>query len=347
MILYAGNILSSHGYTPTFIETLAPKLAGRYKITVVSDKLSQPLRLFDMIRTFLRLRKNLDLVLIDSYSMKAFWFTYALAKLSMMWGIPYIPILRGGGYPERLKSSPSLCREIFGNAYRNISPSLYLMKHFVDEGFKVDYIPNFIPLEHYKYRVRNVLRPRLFWVRSFHEIYNPVMALKVIEIVSKSYPEAQLCMVGPDKDGSLKIVEDEIEKMGIKSSVKLTGKLSKAEWARLSEDYDIFINTTNFDNHPVSVIEAMALGMPVVSTRVGGIPYLIEDGADGLLARAGDANDFSEKVITLLKDSENARKIASNARSKVEEFDWESVSTKWQALIDPLIKRQNGMDVVS
>ncbi len=99
MILYAGNILSRFGYTPTFIETLTPKLSEYYKITAVSEKENKLLRLYDMVRSVFKNRKHLDLVLIDSYSVKAFWYTYLLSKICLLYNIPYVPILRGGGYP--------------------------------------------------------------------------------------------------------------------------------------------------------------------------------------------------------------------------------------------------------
>ncbi|MBX7042413.1 MAG: glycosyltransferase family 4 protein [Ignavibacteria bacterium] len=346
MILYAGNILSSHGYTPTFIESLAPKLSEQYSLTAVSDKLSQPHRLMDMVRTFNRHKKELKLVLIDSYSMRAFWFTYVLARLSRRNNIPYVPILRGGGYPERLKSSPSLCRDIFGNAYRNISPSLYLKKHFTDEGYDVEYIPNFIPVNDYPFRERRSVKPKLFWVRSFHEIYNPELAADALALLKKSYPDAELCMVGPDKDGSLAPFMKKVDHLGIGGSVKITGRLSKKEWTELSQDYDIFINTTNFDNHPVSVIEAMALGMPVVSTNVGGIPYLVDDKADGTLVEPGNARVFTDAVISLLEDPDRAFAMSVNARKKVEEFDWDKVRLKWFDLIDPLVGRKAPQHVI-
>lgn len=347
MILYAGNVLSSHGYTPTFIETLSPKLSEHYDITVVSDKLSQLLRLLDMVRSFFQLKSKLQLVLIDSYSMKAFWFTYVLAKLCRIYNIPYVPILRGGGYPDRLKSSPSLCKEVFGNAYRNISPSLYLKKHFEDSGFDVTYIPNFIPIKNYKFIQRSVVKPKLFWVRSFHEIYNPIMAIEILRSLKEFYPEARLCMVGPDKDGSQKKVEERISDLGLLESVMLTGKLPKKEWTNLSEEYDIFINTTDFDNHPVSVIEAMGLGMPVISTNVGGIPYLIEDGVDGILVEPRNSQLFTNAIVNLIRDKDLAGRLSLNGRKKVEEFDWDIVKKKWFDLINPLVKNKTEMNVIS
>ncbi|MEO6694251.1 MAG: glycosyltransferase, partial [Ignavibacteria bacterium] len=247
MILYAGNILSSHGFTPTFIELLTPKLAEHYNIKSVSKKKNQSLRMWDMISTLLKNKNVIKLVMVDSYSMKAFWYTYAIAKICMHYKIPYAPILRGGGYPDRLKQSPGLCKIIFSNSIKNISPSLYLKKYFEDEGYPVEYIPNFIPVKDYKFKARKDVKTRLLWVRSFDRTYNPVLAIEILNKLKKKYPESELCMVGPDKDGTLQKVIDKANEYGISDSLKLTGKLSKKQWITLSEDYDIFINTTDFD----------------------------------------------------------------------------------------------------
>lgn len=338
MILYAGNILSKFGYTPTFIETLTPKLSEIYDLISVSNKKNQVLRMLDMIKAVYINRKSLKLVLIDSYSVRAFWYTYILAKLCNRFQIPYIPILRGGGYPYRLISSPKKCKFIFENSYINISPSVYLKEHFENSGYEVTYIPNFIPIKSYKYKNRNLTRPNILWVRSFHDIYNPMLAIEILKDLKLKHPEAKLCMVGPDKDGSLIKVEEASIENKLNGSLILTGKLSKKEWTDLSEDYDIFINTTNFDNHPVSVIEAMALGLPVISTNVGGIPFLIKDREDGVLVPANDKEKFVYEIENLISDNKFASEISVKARKKAEEFDWDQVKCKWFEVIDPVLK---------
>lgn len=339
MIVYAGNILSKYGYTPTFIETLTPKLSQHYKLISVSEKKNKLLRLSDMVRTVLKHKKELKLILIDSYSMQAFWYTYILARIAHKNNIPYIPILRGGGYPWRLKKSPGLCNFIFSNSAINISPSLYLHKHFTEKGFKVDYIPNFIPIENYEFRKRESVRPKLLWVRSFHVIYNPLLAIEILKTLKGKYEDAELCMVGPDKDGILKNVNEKISEYGLKDSVKITGKLSKQEWLELSKQYDIFINTTDFDNHPVSVIEAMAAGMPVVSTNVGGLPYLINNDTDGVLVEPDDKSGFVNAIDELINNNEKVRHLSTNARKKAESFDWEQLKLKWFEVIDSIIRK--------
>jgi len=339
MILYAGNILSKFGYTPTFIETLTPKLSEYYNVKAVSDKKNQLYRMFDMISALFNNKKKIEAVIIDSYSMRAFWYTYILSKLSVYFGIPYIPILRGGGYYDRLKSSPEYCKFVFTNSYKNISPSLFLKNIFLKEGYEAEYIPNFIPVSKYKFKQRDTVRPKLFWVRSFDRTYNPELAVLILKKLKSKYPEAELCMVGPDKDGSLQKVIDLAKELEVSDSLKITGRLSKDEWIKCSEDYDIFINTTDYDNHPVSVIEAMALGLPVVSTDVGGIPYLIEDNTDGLLVPPDNAGKFIEQIDKLIADKNLVLSLTQNARNKVNDFDWEILKHKWFNLLDPLIKK--------
>jgi glycosyltransferase involved in cell wall biosynthesis len=140
-------------------------------------------------------------------------------------------------------------------------------------------------------------------------------------------------MVGPDKDGSMQEFKNYCNELGITEHVKVTGLLSKPEWHTLSEDYDIFINTTHVDNTPVSVIEAMALGLTVVSTNVGGLPFLLVDGKDALLVNKGDAEAMYKAVKDIIIDQALATEIAGNARAKAESFDWENIKSQWFSLL--------------
>ncbi len=171
----------------------------------------------------------------------------------------------------------------------------------------------------------------MLYVRSFAKIYNPTLAIEVLKELKEKYPEATLCMIGPDKDGTLKEVQQLIEKYELHDSVEITGVLSKEEWHKKSEKFDIFINTTNVDNTPISVIEAMALGLPVISTNVGGLPYLIDDNKDGVLVDKEQPSLMVSQIDKTIKG--NNTLLALNARSKIENFDWSIVRNQWLKLL--------------
>jgi glycosyltransferase involved in cell wall biosynthesis len=338
MILYFGNILSKHGNNPTFIESLTPKLQEFVPLVSASDKKSQALRLFHMVFVFLKYRRACKLLLIDTYSTRNFWFAYILSRLASLYRIKYVPITRGGDLPRRLDNSPSLSRRLFFNAFRIISPSAYLQEEFQKRHYEVHYIPNFIPINQYAFKERTVFRPRLLWVRAYQKLYNPELALHVLKELKKIHPDAHLCMIGPDKDGTFHRIQQLVEADGLRENVTLYGKLTKGEWTTIAREYDIFINTTNFDNRPVSVIEAMALGLVVISTNVGGVSNLVDHKRDGILVNAGEVQPFVSAVNEVIGNSPQAKEMVRLAREKVEQFDWEIIKKSWLDLIDDALQ---------
>lgn len=332
-ILYIGNKLSKSGSNITSIETLGAFLKNEgYGVITASSKKNKVLRLFDMLFSTLKHSKKVSHVLIDTYSTQNFYYAVLVAKLCRMLKVYYIPILRGGMLPSRLEKSPKLCKKLFKGAKVNIAPSMYLFEAFKTQGFSnLKYIPNTIEIKNYDFLLRKKVQANLLWVRSFSEIYNPTLAIKIVEKLIEKGIDVKLCMVGPDVGGFLEKCKRIVEEK--KLPISFTGKISKEEWISLSKGYDVFINTTNFDNTPVSVIEAMALGLPVISTNVGGIPYLIDDENTGILVQPNDENLFVEKIIDLINHSLKAENLSVNARNLVESFDWEKVKTKWDIVL--------------
>lgn len=328
-LLYIGNKLSKHGSTTTIIETLGPAFENEgFNVIYASNKKNQIIRLFDMIfKTFLNVYK-VDYVIIDTYSAFGFYYALIISQLCRLLNKKYIPILHGGNLPLRISKNSILSRLIFANSYVNVAPSNYLKEAFLSKGFdNVIFIPNSINIHNYSFKERTKLVPQLLWVRSFSSIYNPKMAIKVLSELKKEFPKAELCMVGPDKENLIdecKLYADELN-----VEVKFTGKLLKEEWIELSENYNVFINTTNFDNTPVSVIEAMALGLPVVSTNVGGIPFLLTDNENGLLVNINDSEGMVIAIRTLFSNPNLQKNIISNARKMVESFDWNVIKKDW------------------
>ena len=289
MILYLGNNLFKKNNYSTSYDILSNSLKSEgYEIYNSSSKSNKLFRLIEMCIDVLIFRNKIKYVLIDTYSTNNFYYALLTSQICRLVKLKYLPILHGGNLPIRLNKNPFLSNLIFRNSYYNIAPSGYLKYEFKKYGYSTKLIPNTIPTNKYTYKKRNNLRPKLLYVIAFSKIYNPIMAIEVLKEIKKTYPKAIMCMVGPDKDGTLRIVRDLIDKYNLVTSIEITGVLSKNEWHMKSNNFDIFINTTNFDNTPISVIEAMALGLTIVSTNVGGLPYLINNGIDGILVNRND-----------------------------------------------------------
>lgn len=334
-ILYIGNNLSEKSNYHSAMAALTKLLQNEgHSVICSSDKTNKIFRLLAMCTTMIRHRKTTDVVLIDTFSTSNFYYALITSQLARLLSLKYIPILHGGNLPHRLKHSEFLSILIFKYAYQNVSPSLYLVREFQKYYYETVYIPNSIPIAEIPFKLRAVFEPKLLWVRAFDKIYNPALAIKVLALLKKNDENASLCMVGPDKDGSLGETKDLAIQLGVAESVMFTGVLPKEQWHQMSGSYDIFINTTNIDNMPVSIIEAMALGLPIVSTNAGGLPYLIENEVDGLLVPVKEERKMTEAIIKLLNNPSKAVEICINAREKAEKFDEVWVKTQWHKLLE-------------
>lgn len=333
-IIYIGNKVSNSQTNPTTHNKLVENLtAEEFKVFSASSKTNKIIRLLEMIWVFLKNRSQSSYVLIDVYSTQNFWYAVILSKLSILFEIKYIPILHGGDLISRFNRSKKASTSLLAKAFVIVSPSKYLKEEVSGLAFNnVVYIPNSLDLKSYKFKLRKELRPKLLWVRAFDEIYNPMMAIKAFQLIHERFPNAHLCMVGPDKDGTLEICK----KYALSNNLNITfkGKLKKEKWIQLSDDFSIFLNTSFIDNIPVSVLEAMALGLPVISTNVGGISYIIEGGKSGALVNAGDELAMSKAICYLLENQESAQKISLDAKLNLENYSWEYVKNEWFKILN-------------
>ncbi len=330
-----GNCLAGIGANPTTIDVLGDKLAEDFEIIKVSNRSNILLRILDMWWTIIVNRKKVDVILIDTYSTLAFHFAWTSASWAHLFKIPYIPFIHGGDFSRRIEISPKLVNKFLKYADRIITPSGYLKEKISPlVSGKTVVIPNFLDLKQYPYEKHSSIeRVKMLWVRALADIYNPKMAIDVLNILhSKGIKEATLTMVGPDKDNMKESLLDYAQNKGLSKAISLVGRLTKKEWLAMAKDFDCFINTTSVDNTPISVMEAMALGLPVISTDVGGIPFIIDNRVDGLLVSVGDVNGMADAICLLKEKASLYNDISQTARNKASEWDWEVIKMKWYDL---------------
>jgi len=241
-------------------------------------------------------------------------------------------VLHGGGMPEFMASFPRWSARVLRRAHALIAPSEYLARAVSRHGFRCRIIPNVVDVQEYVHRPRRGLRPRLLWVRTFHEIYNPSMAIHVVARLRESGVDATLVMAGQDR-GLQEPTRRLAERLGVGKAVRFPGFLDMAGKKREGGEADIFINTSHFDNMPVTVVEACAMGLPVVSVGVGGILDLLRHEETGLIVPDGDVESMAGAVRRLLADPALAETLSRNGRSLAERSAWQRVRPLWGDLL--------------
>jgi glycosyltransferase involved in cell wall biosynthesis len=334
-LLMVFSFLSHTSGSHSVAEDLSNKLRDQTGgIIQVSPYRSGLLRSLHMVATTLWRRRAYDLAIVGLYSGRAFLWGEAVASLLKLLGRPFVISMHGGSLPEFAAQNPKRVKNTLRRASAVTAPSHYLLEKMRPYCDDMLLLPNPIEIERYEFRPRTNPQPKLIWLRAFHEIYNPEMAVQVANRLKMEFPDLRLTMVGPDKsDGSWQRTAEAAQKSAVQHRLLMPGGVANSEVPRWLNRGDIFLNTTNVDNAPVSVIEAMACGLCIVSTNVGGLPYLLEDGLDALLVPPNDPDAMAAAVRRLLTEPELAERLSRNARRKAESFDWSAVLPQWKSLL--------------
>lgn len=335
-VLLVSNLFSVGATYGGVCKELAVRLSNDgWQVIITSPAHNRLLRSVDMVWTVWRARRDYAIAQIDVFSGPAFVWAEAVTWLLRRLGKPYVLTLRGGSLPTFAKRWPGRVRRVLDHAAYVTTPSRYLHEQMAQYRNDLRLLPNPIDLERYRCRLREQPKPRLVWLRAFHRMYNPSLAARVLGELVGDYPETNLIMVGPDKgDGSFQSCQHAVQELGLEHKVQFPGGVPKSDVPDWLNKGDIFLNTTNVDNTPVSVIEAMAMGMCVVSTNVGGIPYLLEHEHDALLVPPDAPQAMADAVRRILTEPGLAERLSRNARAKAEQFDWSVILPQWEILLD-------------
>jgi glycosyltransferase involved in cell wall biosynthesis len=313
-------------------EVLAGLLAhDGHPVLTASHRVNRWLRLADLATRPLRWRGRVDVLVVMVFSGDAFLLVDAASAAGARIGMPLVFWMHGGSLVEFTGRHPVWMDRVLGRGRAWVAPSGFLAGPFRDRGFDVRVIPNVVDLDEYPYRHRPAVAPRLLWMRTFHDLYRPDLALRTLALLRRTHPAATLTLAGQDK-GLLEETRRLATELGLDSAVRFAGFLDAAGKRREFAEHDVFLNTNRVDNAPVSVLEAAAFGLPVVSTDVGGIPHLLRHGEEALLVSEGDAEAMAMAVRRLLDEPGLADRLSAAGREVAERSSWPRVRPLWQAL---------------
>lgn len=246
--------------------------------------------------------------------------------IAKLFGKKAILNYRHGGAEEHLSKWRRSAVPTVGLFDKIVVPSGFLVGVFAEFGFTAQPIFNFVNTDKYIFRERNPLRPVFLSNRNFEPLYNVGCILRAFRAIQNRFPEAELIVAG-DGEEREKLVELAVE-LNLKN-VEFVGRIPQEQMPALYDRADIYLNSPNIDNMPGSIIEAFAAGTPVVSTNVGGIPFIVDNGENGLLVEKNDHENMARQAIRLLENPETAQKIIANARGECQKYSWKNVRRQW------------------
>lgn len=207
----------------------------------------------------------------------------------------------------------------------NIVLNGFLAKVFSDHNLSYTIVPNIIELNEKQYRLRETIQPRYICTRAHEPLYNIPCILRAFYRVQSKFPKATLTLVG---DGSQHDALTQMTAtMGLRNVI-FTGRVNNSKIYDYLDKADVMISASTQDNMPVSLLEAMNAGLLVISSRVGGVPYMVEEDSTGLLFESNDDTELADKMIWAVENSSATLAITQKAHCAVGQYRWENIKEK-------------------
>jgi glycosyltransferase involved in cell wall biosynthesis len=275
----------------------------------------------------LRKLRRADVVHVTAAS----YWSFLLAPLPAIvaahrWGKPILLHYFCGEADNHLAAWGSLVHPWLKMVDAIVVSSVFLRDMFARHGYEAQVIHNVLDTGQFTYRRRDPVLPEFLSVRNFEPHYGVEHTLVAFALIQTAFPHASLTIVGQGSQ------EAELKHLGhalALRNVRFVAPIEPASMPALYDAHSIFLNSSFVDNQPLSVLEAMASGMPVVSTGVGDIPNMIADGESGTLVPVADPSAMAKAVTLLLEQPDRALLMAQRAKESLVQYDWSTVGPAW------------------
>jgi len=278
------------------------------------------------------------------------WHLYAAPAIWIAWlrGKPVVINYRGGEAADFLSRSWLQVKPSLRRVQAIIVPSGFLKGVFERFGVEASIVPNVIDLERFNWRSKPVVKnaaPHIIVTRNLEPIYDVATAIRAFFQVSLKIPAASLTIAGsgPERDSLEKLAAE----LNLGERVRFIGRLDNEAMAELYQQADLMVNASLIDNTPNSILEALASNVPVVSTNVGGVPFLVEHDHHALLVPPQNPEAMASAILVLLEDPDKAQKFGENGLKLVKQYTWPQVRNKLFAVYQAVLNKQATDTVMS
>jgi glycosyltransferase involved in cell wall biosynthesis len=262
------------------------------------------------------------------------WQLFAAPVIWMGWlrRTPVIVNYRGGEAREYLATSARWVKPSLRRAAHLVVPSGFLQQVFSEVGLPVTVIPNIIDLDTF-YPAPLPAADAVFTLvvtRNLEPIYGLDTAIRAFALARMTIPDMLLKIAGSGPQCAE--LQGLVDRLELGSSVVFLGRLERPQIVALYHSAHAMLNPSRVDNMPNSVLEALACGLPVISTNVGGVPYIVEDGQTAVLVNPDDERAMARAIVKLYKDAKLRCHLRDSGCQAVAQYAWDKVRPQWITL---------------
>ena len=324
-ILLVSNYVEGIGGISVQVKLLRDLLRGEgYVCDILSTKGSIAKRIKAVFALLSKGRKY-DVFHIHACSNRGFLPAVLGISIGRLLRKRIILTFHGGGAENFFRKKQKFVKHYLNRTSANIVLSGFIGRIFDQYGIKYTVIPNVLDVDDSAFKARTDIKPRYISIRSLTETYNIECTLKAFGTVQEKYPNAILTLLG---EGPLK---SELERYVVEHhlhNVTFVGQVPNTEIYHYLDEADIMISSSRFDNMPVSILEGFKAGLLVIASNVGGVPYMIEDGLNGLLFDSGNDRQMAEEMIMAVENPRRSLEMIEKARMSLKHYTWKEVSKK-------------------
>jgi glycosyltransferase involved in cell wall biosynthesis len=264
--------------------------------------------------------RKIGFVHIHAAMRGSFWRKGLFASAARRFGVPVILHLHGSEMKLFYGSQPAFAQKLIRRHLEAATRVLVLSESWrtfvssIAPAARIDVVPNYVTVPAGD-GVRERPDDQVLFLGLVGDRKGVFDLLPAFAEVVRAHPTARLVIGG---NGEVDRAATVVRELGLEHAVTLAGWVSGSAKDALSDAAGIYVLPSHNEGLPMSVLEAMAAGQAVVTTRVGGIPELITDGVDGLLVDAGDQRALAEALSRLIADGALRRRLIAAGRARIE-----------------------------
>ena len=199
-------------------------------------------------------------------------------------------------------------------------------------------IPQGIQSQYLSLSTKPTKEPIILSVGSISQRKGHLFLIKAFEKVHSKIPAARLIIAGSlTEETYLAKMKLEIENNRLQNSVDILTNISQEELLRHYQTASIYALHSQEESQGIALVEAMAVGLPVVSTTVGGIPFVVKNGESGLLSAYSDVDSFAHNIIRLLDNEDLRDKMSLSAREIAQNYSWTNIAQAIETVYNRVI----------